>query len=158
MRSIINLAVLAACIAPGLALAAVTGPQPKLPTETVTIINQQGKPYKFTAELATTPQEQETGLMFRKTVPADSGMLFTWEHPQVSEMWMKNTIAPLDMVFIGSDGTIRHIAENTVPQSLRVISSQVPVTATLELQGGTTAKDNIDVGNKVVAPQFGNSK
>jgi uncharacterized membrane protein (UPF0127 family) len=146
---------------PALALAAdgpITGPQPKLPTEPLTIIGQHGKAYHFTAELARTPREQETGLMFRRSVPANSGMLFVWPVARVSEMWMKNTLAPLDMVFIGPHGTIRHIAENTVPQSLRVISSHVPVIATLELQGGITAKDDIDVGDKVVAPQFGDQK
>ncbi|OYV69386.1 MAG: hypothetical protein B7Z67_09605 [Acidiphilium sp. 21-60-14] len=135
-------------------MASITGPQAKLSTETLVIMDQHGKPHKFTVELATTPKEQEIGLMFRKIIPADTGMLFTWSPPQVSEMWMKNTIAPLDMVFIGPHGTIRHIDENTVPQSLKVLSSHVPVAATLELQAGITAKYDIDVGDKVVAPQF----
>jgi uncharacterized membrane protein (UPF0127 family) len=155
-KPLILAAMLAAPLAP--AEAAITGPQPKLATEALTIIGQHGKAYHFTVELAQTPREQEVGLMFRKAVPADTGMLFTWMPARVSEMWMKNTLVPLDMVFIGPHGTIRHIAENTVPQSLRVISSHVPVTATLELQGGITAKDDIDVGDKVVAPQFGTQK
>ncbi|HEX7389031.1 MAG TPA: DUF192 domain-containing protein [Acidiphilium sp.] len=128
--------------------------QPKLPTEQLTIVNQHGKRFTFTVEQATTPQQQETGLMFRKNVPADTGMLFVWPRPQISEMWMKNTLVPLDMVFIGPHGTIRHIANETVPESLRVITSHVPVSATLELQGGITAKEDIDVGDKVIAPQF----
>ena len=66
-------------------------------------------------------------------------------------MWMRNTIAPLDMVFINADGTIRSIAENTVPQSLAVIDSRGPVRATLELAAGTTARLNIRVGDKVQA-------
>ena len=156
MRRMRLMMMAALILAPGVALAqgAPDKAQPKLPTETLTIINQQGKAFHFIVELATTPEEQETGLMFRKTVPADAGMLFTWTPARVSEMWMKNTLAPLDMVFIGPHGTIRHIAEDTVPQSLRVISSGAPVTATLELQGGITAKDDIDVGDKVVASQF----
>jgi uncharacterized membrane protein (UPF0127 family) len=159
MRRMTKFLVLAGVLAlPAAASAAITGPQPKLATEALTIIGQHGKAYHFTVELARTPHEQEVGLMFRKTVPADSGMLFTWPAARLSEMWMKNTLAPLDMVFIGPHGTIRHIAENTVPQSLRVISSHVPVLATLELQGGITAKDDIDVGDKVVAPQFGDQK
>lgn len=131
-----------------------TGAQPKLPTEQITIVNQHGKRFTFTVEQATTPQQQETGLMFRKSVPADTGMLFVWPRPQISEMWMKNTLVPLDMVFIGPHGTIRHIANETVPESLRVITSHVPVAATLELQGGITAKEDIDVGDKVIASQF----
>ncbi|HQT39828.1 MAG TPA: DUF192 domain-containing protein [Acidocella sp.] len=131
-----------------------TGPQPKLPTEQLTIISDDGKSHIFNVEVAATTQQQDTGLMFRPVVPADSGMLFPWPQPQVSEMWMKNTIAPLDMVFIGADGTIKAIAENTVPYSLRDISSGVPVLATLELQAGITAAENINVGDKVIAKQF----
>jgi uncharacterized membrane protein (UPF0127 family) len=132
-----------------------TGPQAKLPTETLTIISDDGKSHVFTVELAATTQQQDTGLMFRPVVPADTGMLFPWPQPQVSEMWMKNTIAPLDMVFIGADGTVKAIAENTVPYSLRTISSGVPVLATLELQAGITAAEDINVGDKVIAKQFG---
>jgi uncharacterized membrane protein (UPF0127 family) len=131
-----------------------TGPQAKLPTESLTIIGDDGKSHVFTVELAITTQQQDTGLMFRPTVPADTGMLFPWPQPQVSDMWMKNTIAPLDMVFIGADGTIKAIAENTVPYSLRDISSGVPVLATLELQAGITAAEDISVGDKVIAKQF----
>lgn len=142
----------------GVGRAANNAPQPPLPTETLVIINQHGKPYKFKVELAMTPQQQKKGLMFRKSLAADAGMLFLWPLPQVSEMWMKNTLIPLDMVFIGPNGHVRHISDDTVPESLRVISSGVPVAATLELQGGITAKDDIDVGNRVVAPQFNDMK
>jgi uncharacterized membrane protein (UPF0127 family) len=131
-----------------------TGPQPKLPTEQLTIIGDDGKSHVFTVEVAQTTQQQDTGLMFRPTVPADTGMLFPWPQPQVSDMWMKNTIAPLDMVFIGADGIIKAIAEDTVPYSLRDISSGVPVLATLELQAGITAAEDISVGDKVIAKQF----
>ncbi|MCW8309307.1 DUF192 domain-containing protein [Acidiphilium sp. PA] len=136
----------------------ITGPQKPLPTETLTIVNQHGKRFTFKVEQAMTPRQQEIGLMFRKSIAGDQGMIFPWNPPQVSEMWMKNTLVPLDMVFIGPHGTIRHIANQTVPQSLRVISSHVPVAATLELQGGITAKDDIDVGDKVIAKQFGDDK
>ncbi len=132
-----------------------TGPQPALPTETLTILGDDGKSHVFTVELAITEEQQDTGLMFRTSVAANAGMLFPWDQPQVSQMWMKNTIIPLDMVFIGADGTIKAIAENTVPYSLNPISSGVPVLATLELQAGITAADNINVGDKVIAKQFG---
>lgn len=131
-----------------------TGPQPRLPVESLTIKTTAGKEYHFTAELPTTPQEQATGEMFRTSIPANQGMLFIWPTLQVSEMWMKNCPVPEDMVFIGSDGTIVAIAENTVPYSLDTISSGVPVKATLELQGGITAADNINVGDKVIAKPF----
>ena len=132
-----------------------TGPQPKLPTEALTIFSDDGKSHSFTVEVAATAQQQDTGLMFRPVVPTGTGMLFPWPQPQISDMWMKNTIAPLDMVFIGADGTVKAIAENTVPYSLRDISSGVPVLATLELAAGTAAALNINVGDRVIAKQFG---
>lgn len=132
-----------------------TGPQPKLPTEQLTIIGDNGQKHVFTVEVALTEQQQDTGLMFRPTVPADTGMIFPMSTPQVADFWMKNTIAPLDMVFIGADGTIKTIAENTVPYSLKTDSSNVPVLATLELQAGITAAEGISVGDKVIAKQFG---
>jgi uncharacterized membrane protein (UPF0127 family) len=131
-----------------------TGPQPKLPTEPLTIISDDGKSHPFTVELPVTQEQQDTGEMFRTSIPADTGMLFMWPQPQVSEMWMKNCPVPEDMLFIGADGTIKAIAEDTVPYSLRTISSGVPVMATLELQGGLTAALDISVGDKVIAKQF----
>ena len=128
-----------------------TGPQPRLPTESLLIKTTAGKEYNFTVELPTTPQEQATGEMFRASIPADQGMLFVWKSPQVSEMWMKNCPVPEDMVFIGAGGKIVAIAENTVPYSLSTISSGVPVQATLELKGGITAADDINVGDQVIA-------
>jgi hypothetical protein len=84
-------------------------------------------------------------------------MLFDWGAPKDSQMWMRNTLAPLDMVFINADGTIRHIAEHTVPQSLAIIDSHGPVRATLELAAGTTQRLDIRVGDKVLSPIFGNA-
>lgn len=131
-----------------------TAPQPTLPTEKLVIRTRGGKSFTFDVELATTMREQMTGEMFRPAVPPQGGMLFLWGSPRESQMWMKNTLVPLDMVFIAADGTIRSIAENAVPQSLRIIDSGGPVVATLELAGGTTARLGIEVGDKVIAPQF----
>ncbi len=126
-----------------------TKPQPDLPKEKLTILTRQGAKHVFNVEMATTEDQQTTGEMFRTTVPADGGMLFDWRFPRESQMWMRNTLVPLDMVFINSDGKIRSIAENTVPRSLAVIDSQGPVRATLELAAGTTAKLDIRVGDTV---------
>jgi uncharacterized membrane protein (UPF0127 family) len=112
----------------------------------------------FHVEMAVDPMQQITGLMFRTSVPVDGGMLFDWGTPRDSQMWMKNTLVPLDMVFINVDGTIRAIAENTVPESLAVIDSRGPVRATLELQAGITAKLGILVGDKVSQRIFGNAQ
>lgn len=132
-----------------------TGPQPVLPKERLVIVTHDGKRHAFDVEVAGTPQQQVTGLMFRTSVPADGGMLFVWPQPQESEMWMKNTLVSLDMVFIEADGTIRHIAEDTVPHSLAIIDSHGKVSATLELQGGITAKLGIVPGDKVLGKPFG---
>ncbi|MGC1412398.1 MAG: DUF192 domain-containing protein [Acetobacteraceae bacterium] len=134
-----------------------TGPQPDLPKERLVITTRDGVHHEFSVEMAITPDQQTVGLMFRPSVPAEGGMLFDWGIPRDSQMWMRNTISPLDMVFINADGTIRSIAENTVPQSLAVIDSRGPVRATLELAAGTTARLNIRVGDKVQQRIFGNA-
>ena len=127
------------------------GPQPELPKQKLTIVGKDGARHVFDVEVARTMPEQRTGEMFRKSVPPTGGMLFVWPAVQESEMWMKNTLVPLDMVFIDADGTVSHIAEDTVPQSLRIIDSGGPVRATLELAGGTTARLGITVVDKVLA-------
>ena len=132
----------------------ITGPQPELPKEKLVIITRDGARHEFNVEMAITPQQQTVGLMFRPTVAPDGGMLFDWVTPHSSQMWMRNTISPLDMVFINADGTIRSIVENTVPESLAVIDSRGPVRATLELAAGTTAKLNILVGRQGGAADF----
>jgi uncharacterized membrane protein (UPF0127 family) len=133
---------------------AVDGPQPELPTQKLTIVSKSGARHDFTVEMATTPEEQEIGEMFRTNIPADHGMFFDWGTPREVPMWMKNCPVPEDMVFIGNDGVITHIAENTVPESLANISSGGVVRATLELQGGITAKLDISVGDRVVGAIF----
>ena len=135
-----------------------TGPQPELPREQLVIITRDKQRHDFSVEMALTPDQQTTGLMFRPSVAADGGMLFDWGAPRRSQMWMRNTVASLDMLFIDSNGVIRHIAEHTVPQSLAVIDSRGPVRATLEIAAGTAEKLDIRVGDKVEQRIFGNAK
>jgi uncharacterized protein len=137
--------------------AAPTGPQPELPKEKLVIVTRDGASHVFNVEMALKPDQQTIGLMFRPKVPEDGGMLFDWGVPRVSQMWMRNTISSLDMVFINADGSIRSIAENTVPQSLAIIDSRGPVRATLELAAGTAARLNIRVGDKVQQRIFANA-
>lgn len=132
----------------------ITRAQPELPKETITIITRDGKRHVFHVEVARTPEQQTVGLMFRTSLPDDGGMLFDWGSPRESQMWMKNTLIPLDMVFINADGSIRRIVEDTVPESLAVIASHGPVRATLELKGGITEKDGIEVGDRVEGSIF----
>ena len=135
----------------------ITKAQPELPTEKLVIVTRDGVHHDFNVEMAMTSDQQTVGLMFRKSVPPDGGMLFKWDAPHDSQMWMRNTLVSLDMVFINQDGTIRSIAEDTVPQSLAVIDSRGPVRATLELAAGTTARLGIVVGDKVTQQIFGNA-
>ena len=127
--------------------------QPVLGEQPLTI-SGAGQKHQFTVELARTPREQEIGLMFRENIPAGHGMLFVWPRPQEAAMWMKNCPVPEDMVFIGLDNRIIHIAENTVPFSLAEIRSDGVAKATLELRGGETARLGITVGDQVTAKEL----
>ena len=134
---------------PALAAPDLSHAQATLPKEDLVIITHDGKPHLFHVEMAVTDDQQQIGLMWRTSLPADQGMLFEWPMPQVSTMWMENTLIPLDMVFIADDGTVAAITENAVPHSLVNISSGVPVRATVELQAGITEALDIRVGDKV---------
>lgn len=134
-----------------------TGPQPGLPKEKLIIVGHGGPEHVFNVEMAIKQEQQIVGEMFRTSVPEDGGMLFDWGFAHDSQMWMRNTLVPLDMVFINADGSIRAIAENTTPRSLAVIDSHGPVRATLELAGGLTAKLDIRVGDTVKQRIFGNA-
>ena len=139
------------------ALHAQTTAQPELPREKLVVVTRDGQRHEFQVEMALTPEQQTVGLMFRPSVPADGGMLFDWGAPRDNAMWMRNTISPLDMLFINADGTIRRVAEDTVPGSLATIESRGPVRATLELAAGTAKRLGIRVGDKVEQRIFGNA-
>ena len=109
----------------------------------------------FAVELAVTPEERAQGLMFRQRLAADAGMLFLYPAARPVSMWMKNTAIPLDMLFIGDDGRIQQIAERAIPESTATISSIEPARAVLELNGGTAARLNIQVGDHVLYRTFG---
>jgi uncharacterized protein len=132
-------------------------PQPELPKEKLVIVTRDGVQHVLSVEMALTPDQQTVGEMFRETVPEDGGMLFDWKIPKDMKMWMRNTIAPLDMIFINADGSIRSIAENTVPESLAVIDSRGPVRATLEVAAGTAKRMDIRAGDQVKQRIFGNA-
>lgn len=132
-----------------------TKAQPELPKEKLVIVTRDGVRHDFMVEMALQLDQQTVGLMFRPSVPADGGMLFDWGAPRDSTMWMRNTVAPLDMLFINANGTIHHIAEDAVPQSLATIPSGGPVRATLEVAAGTAKRLGIRVGDKVEQRVFG---
>ena len=112
--------------------------------------------FAFSVEVANDPDEISFGLMERTEIAEDAGMLFDFGNPRETSMWMKNTILPLDMLFIDSDGSVEMIARNTVPGSLRTISPGIPVKAVLELNAGTATRLGIEPGDVVVHPIFNN--
>jgi len=111
--------------------------------------------HHFTIELATEMAQQVQGLMFRRNLAPDAGMLFLYTDDHDIQMWMKNTLIPLDMIFMRADGTISNIAERTVPQSLATIGSDGPARAVLEVNGGTAARLGIKPGDHVLYPGLG---
>lgn len=108
--------------------------------------------HRFLVAVAETPEQKRTGLMFRESMPEEEGMLFRFNPPKIPGMWMKNTLIPLDMLFIKADGTIAYIAENTVPKTLDIIRPSEVVSYVLELNGGICKKLGINVNDQVVLP------
>lgn len=108
----------------------------------------------FSVEMATTEQEKETGLMYRKELADGKGMLFDFSPEQEVSMWMKNTYISLDMIFIRADGRILRIAENTEPLSTKIISSRGLAKGVLEVIAGTAQKYGIAPGDRVAHPLF----
>ena len=118
----------------------------------LTVASSNGK-HRFIVEVARTPEEQAQGLMFRNSVPPDRGMIFPYDPPVQVSFWMKNTLVPLDILFIGPDGKIGRIAANTTPMSLDPVPSIDPVSAVLEIAGGRAAELGIREGDKVDWPR-----
>ena len=114
----------------------------------LTIQSRSGA-HRFTVEVARTPEQQAQGLMNRQSLAPDMGMLFPYDPPQNASFWMKNTLIPLDIIFIRENGTVALVTENTVPLSLDPIPSLEPVAAVLEIAGGRAAELGIQAGDKV---------
>jgi uncharacterized protein len=108
----------------------------------------------FQIELARSPAEREKGLMFRRYLPKDRGMLFDFGAPEPAAMWMENTYLPLDMLFIRADGTVARIETHTEPLSRRVIAAGEPVLGVLELNAGVCDELGIKPGDRVTHPMF----
>lgn len=120
----------------------------------ITVETAAGGSHVFDVELAITPEQRSQGLMFRHSMPADAGMLFLFERSEQRAMWMKNTLIPLDMLFIDEGGVIVRIHARSVPFSLQAIASGQPVIAVLELNAGTSARLSIKPGDRVLHGAF----
>ena len=112
-------------------------------------VTSNGKAHRFTVEVEKTPEQQAMGLMYRNKLAPDRGMVFPFDSPRGASFWMRNTLIPLDMIFVRSDGSIESIAANTVPFSEEPVRSEGPVAAVLEIAGGRSAELGIKPGDKV---------
>jgi uncharacterized membrane protein (UPF0127 family) len=122
--------------------------------EPLAIVLQGGQRQGFQVEVARNDADRAQGLMFRRSMPADRGMLFDFGRVAPVAMWMQNTYLSLDMLFIRPDGTIARIAADTEPLSTRTIPSGEPILAVLELNAGTAARLGIRAGDRVEHPLF----
>jgi uncharacterized membrane protein (UPF0127 family) len=121
--------------------------------QTVEIATAGGK-RRFSVELVSTREAMNRGLMYRRSLPDGQGMLFDFGSERPIAMWMKNTLIPLDMIFISADGRVRRIAENTKPLSTRLIPSRGRIRAVLEINAGTARTLGIAPGDVVSHPMF----
>ena len=145
-----GLPALAACQPASNTVAAIDRSPAGLDQVPLTITTTAGKKHRFTVEVARTDAEQAQGLMNRQTLAPDRGMVFPYDPPRAASFWMKNTLIPLDIIFIRADGTIARIEANTVPLSLDPVASGEPVATVLELAGGRAAELGITPGAKVM--------
>jgi uncharacterized protein len=117
------------------------------------IVTASGR-HELQVEFADTDASRAQGLMYRRSLAPDRGMLFDFKRVEPVSMWMQNTYVSLDMFFIRADGTIARIAQNTEPLSTRTVSSGEPVLAVLELVAGSAARLGIRPGDRVEHPMF----
>ncbi|MEJ0052497.1 MAG: DUF192 domain-containing protein [Methylovirgula sp.] len=110
--------------------------------------------HNFNVDVMQSEADLEKGLMFRKSIPADYGMLFDFKHEQTVMMWMKNTFIPLDMLFMDKTGKVVGIVANAEPMSEKILTVGKPTDAVLELRGGTAARIDLKVGDQVRDPIF----
>jgi uncharacterized protein len=123
------------------------------PRSALEIRSSSGRQW-FNIRIADTEPHRELGLMFVTHLPSDEGMLFPEEQPQVMAMWMKNTLIPLDMLFIDAHGRIVCLLENTKPESLDILTCDKPVKAVLEIGGGEAQRRGIHNGDHVIHALF----
>ncbi|MGO9774504.1 MAG: DUF192 domain-containing protein [Roseiarcus sp.] len=121
--------------------------------DSLTIATASGV-HSFQVEIAADDAAREKGLMYRRFMPADRGMLFEFEREAPVAFWMKNTYIPLDMIFIARDGSVTRIAADAQPLSEAIVPSGGPCVAVLELNGGVAARIGLKVGDTVRHPFF----
>ncbi len=116
----------------------------------VILVNQNGRSWKVEVELARTEREKKTGLMYRKNLPPDHGMLFVYDNAKMRTFWMKNTYIPLDIIFIAPDKTIAGIVKNAEPETLDSRGVNRPSKWVLEVNGGQAARHGLQAGDRAL--------
>ena len=116
--------------------------------DSISILTKKG-PISYSVEKANTVTQQRLGLMYRKSIPSDHGMLFIFDSIRPISMWMKNTYIPLDMLFVDAKGIIRHIHENARPLDETIITCPIPVKYVIELNAGQVGENGIQIGNEM---------
>ncbi len=112
---------------------------------------------RFTVEVADDPRERSAGLMHRESMATSAGMLFVYDKPQYVSFWMRNTLIPLDMLFMDTTGTVRHIHENAVPLDETAIPGGDDIQYVLEINGGLSSSLGIMVGSELRHPSIGDN-
>jgi uncharacterized protein len=107
---------------------------------------------RFTVELADTPETRSRGLMFRESMPRSAGMLFIYDAPQRATFWMRNTLIPLDMIFVDPTGTVRHVHHEAIPGDETTIDGGPGILTVLEINGGLARALGIDAGSQLRHP------
>ena len=131
-------------------------PQHGLPVEPLQIVTHDGQVHRFRVEIADTDATRERGLMFRRSLGPNVGMLFDFKQVQNVSFWMKNTLIPLDMLFIDQNGRVVNVAANATPLSEANIPSAAPVLGVLEIRGGRAGELGVQPGDKVIERIFKN--
>lgn len=121
-------------------------------SETTAEFRWDGGGVRFAVEIADDDAERARGLMFRESLPIGAGMLFVYEKPQKVAFWMKNTLIPLDMIFIGADGRVKGVHANAVPGDLTSIPGPDDTLMVLEIKGGLAARLGLEEGAELRHP------
>ena len=140
-------------LAAGACSAQVLAPVGSLPVRDIDIVTAKG-PVRFKTEVAADPASQQQGLMYRKSMAADRGMIFIFPEPKQAGFWMHNTLIPLDLMFVDASGRIESIAANAKPLDDSIIPSRGEVKAVIEINGGLAKARGIAVGDKVRDPKL----
>jgi uncharacterized membrane protein (UPF0127 family) len=148
VAALVALAALPACKSGGQRAGATTS-APAIPSVSRVAIDTGGRKVAFRVEVAVTPEEHARGLMYRSQLADDAGMIFVFEEPSVQRFWMKNTLIPLDMIFIGKDRKIVGVVENAAPETESERMVGAPSQYVLEIGGGLAARLGIHRGEAV---------